>query len=265
VLAERCLGHTFPSRLLIAFGVVSILIAASFILTQRNFRRILAYSSIDHAGIMAAALGFGGKLGALGLSLHMLFHAVTKPLMFLSVGNMQQHYRTPFFRKVRGAIKTVPWTATLLLLGTLAVTGVPPFNLFQSEFIILSAGLTAGHGLWIFLFIAGVVTVFAGFLVHMAKMNLGEPREDMPPESRECAWKLSAMILVASAMVTLAFWIPRPIHDLVDDAAEIVAAADSGKGETIPLPSETVKTVIQIPDGAHTPLKRVVNEISSQP
>ena len=84
VLAEKCLGHEFPSELLIGFGVFSILLAAPFVLVQRNFRRLLAYSSIDHAGIMVAALGFGGKLGALGAMLHMLFHGVTKPLMFFS-------------------------------------------------------------------------------------------------------------------------------------------------------------------------------------
>ena len=92
VLAEKCLGHEFPSRLLIGFGVFSILLASPFVLVQRNFRRLLAYSSIDHAGIMVAALGFGGKLGALGAMLHMLFHGVTKPLMFFAAGNVQQHY-----------------------------------------------------------------------------------------------------------------------------------------------------------------------------
>src|SRR5438128_3851959 len=87
VLAVKCLGHDFPGKLLAGFGIASILTAAPFILTQRNFRRILAYSSIDHAGIMVAALGFGGKLGALGLSLHMLFHGITKPLLFFCAGN----------------------------------------------------------------------------------------------------------------------------------------------------------------------------------
>ena len=84
VLADKCLGRDFPGKLLASFGVASILVAAPFILTQRNFRRILAYSSIDHAGIMVAALGFGGKLGALGAALHMVFHGVTKPLMFFA-------------------------------------------------------------------------------------------------------------------------------------------------------------------------------------
>src|SRR6266480_4050180 len=111
-LAEKCLGHAFPSRLLIGFGVCSILVAAPFVLVQRNFRRLLAYSSIDHAGIMVAALGFGGKLGALGAVLHMVFHAVTKPLLFFSAGNVQQQFGSPYFRKVRGVIHTLPWTGS---------------------------------------------------------------------------------------------------------------------------------------------------------
>ncbi|MDE3084819.1 MAG: hydrogenase 4 subunit F, partial [Verrucomicrobiota bacterium] len=145
VLAEKCLGHEFPGKLLAGFGVASILVASPFVLTQRNFRRILAYSSIDHAGIMVAALGFGGKLGALGAVLHMLFHGVTKPLMFFCAGNVQQHFSTPYFWRVRGVIRTLPWTGGLFLLATLAVTGVPPFSLFQSEFTTLSAALAAGR------------------------------------------------------------------------------------------------------------------------
>ena len=117
-------------------------------LVQRNFRRLLAYSSIDHAGIMVAALGFGGKLGALGAVLHMLFHGVTKPLLFFSAGNVQQHFGSPYFRKVRGVIHTLPWTGGLFLLATLAVTGTPPFSIFQSEFTALSAALAADQAGW---------------------------------------------------------------------------------------------------------------------
>src|SRR5437016_7934229 len=91
-LGAKCLGQHYTGNLLILFGVASILVAAPFVLVQRNFRRLLAYSSIDHAGIIVSALGFGGKLGAFGALLHMLFHAVAKPLMFFCAGNVQQHY-----------------------------------------------------------------------------------------------------------------------------------------------------------------------------
>jgi len=222
VLAQECLGHAFSGKLLAGFGVASILVAAPFILTQRNFRRVLAYSSIDHAGIMVAALGFGGKLGALGAALHMLFHGVTKPLMFFCSGNVQQHFLTPHFRPVRGVIRTLPWTGGLFLLATLAITGTPPFSIFQSEFTTLSAALAAGQGWAAFLFLVGVVTIFAGFLVHMAKMNLGTPRQDNPRPVGECPWKISAMALVAGAVITLGFWLPGPLYELIQQTARIL-------------------------------------------
>ena len=221
ILAEKCLGHDFTSKLLVGFGVASILVAAPFVLTQRNFRRILAYSSIDHAGIMVAALGFGGRLGALGAMLHMLFHAVTKPLMFFCAGNVQQQFGTTYFWKVRGVMRTLPWTGGLFLMGTLAVTGTPPFSIFQSEFNILSAALAGHRGVAAALFIAGVVTIFAGFLVHMSKLALGVPRSDVL-EARECPWKLSAMALVAVIVVVLGFWLPAPLYNLVQQSVQIL-------------------------------------------
>src|SRR5258708_490535 len=188
MLAAKCLGHEYTGNLLVLFGVASILVAAPFVLVQRNLRRLLAYSSIDHAGIMVAALGFGGKLGALGAVLHMLFHGVTKPLLFFSAGNIQQQYGTPYFRKVRGVIHTLPWTAVLLLLGAFAVTGTPPFSIFQSEFTALSAALAGDHSVAAALFVLGVVTIFVGFLLHMANLNLGAPIEGQA-RGIECPWK----------------------------------------------------------------------------
>jgi hydrogenase-4 component F len=220
-LAEKCLGHAFPSRLLVGFGVGSILLAAPFVLVQRNFRRLLAYSSIDHAGIMVAAVGFGGKLGALGAVLHMLFHAITKPLMFFSAGNVQQHFGSPYFRKVRGVIHTLPWTGVLFLLATFAVTGTPPFSIFQSEFTALSAALAANRGWAAGLFVLGVVTVFVGFLIHMSEMNLGAVQESAP-RAHECPWKLGAMLVVAVAVTALGFWLPAPVFKLVQNSANIL-------------------------------------------
>jgi hydrogenase-4 component F len=224
VLAEKCLGHEFPSRMLVGFGVGSILVAAPFVLVQRNFRRLLAYSSIDHAGIMVAALGFGGKWGTLAAILHMLFHSVTKPLMFFSAGNVQQQFGSPYFRKVRGVIHTLPWTGGLFLLAAFAVTGTPPFSIFQSEFLALSGALAADWGWAAGLFTLGVVTIFVGFLVHMAKMNLGAASE-AALRAVECPWKLSAMLAVASVIVLFGVWLPAPLYELVQQSAQILGGA----------------------------------------
>jgi hydrogenase-4 component F len=221
MLATQCLGHDYTGNLLVLFGVASILVAAPFVLVQRNFRRLLAYSSIDHAGIMVAALGFGGKLGALGAVLHMLFHSVAKPLMFFCAGNVQQHYGSPYLRKATGVIHTLPWTGGLFLMATFAITGVPPFSLFQSEFTVLSAALAADRAWPAGLFLAGIVTIFAGFLVHMSKLILGQPAGDVARRA-ECPWKLGAMFLVAAPVITLGLVLPAPIYELVHRAAEII-------------------------------------------
>jgi hydrogenase-4 component F len=222
MLAARCLGHEYTGNLLVLFGVASILVAAPFILIQRDFRRLLAYSSIDHAGIMVAALGFGGRLGALGAVLHMLFHAIAKPLMFFCAGNVQQHYGTPYLRKVTGAIHTLPWTGGLFLVGTFAVTGLPPFGMFQSEFMTLSAALAVDRAWPAGLFVAGIVTIFAGVQVHMSKLSLGRP---VHGEARgvECPWKLGAMLLVAVPVVVLGLVLPAPVYELVHRAALMIA------------------------------------------
>jgi len=224
-LAAKCLGHDYTGNLLVLFGVASILVAAPFVLVQRNFRRLLAYSSIDHAGIMVAALGFGGRLGALGAVLHMLFHAVAKPLMFFCAGNVQQHYGSPHFRKVTGVLHTLPWTGGLFLMATFAVTGVPPFSLFQSEFTALSAAFAADRIWPAVLFVAGIVTIFAGFLGHMSKLSLGKPALQTVRRA-ECPWKLGAMLLVAVPVIALGLVLPAPIYELAQRAALLVGGAE---------------------------------------
>jgi hydrogenase-4 component F len=223
-LSAKCLGPEYPGNLLVIFGVASILVAAPFVLVQRNFRRLLAYSSIDQAGITVVALGFGGKLGTLGAVLHMFFHAVAKPLMFFCAGNVQQESGSPYFRKVRGVIRTLPWTGALLILATFAVTGLPPFGLFQSEFTALSAGLAAGR-LWpSALVVAGIVTIFAGFLVHMSKLILGQPGPN-GVGADECPWKVGAMLLVAAPTILLGISLPRPICELMERAAHLIGGS----------------------------------------
>src|SRR5213078_5165597 len=119
-LTSNCLGPEFASQLLVLFGLVTMGIAVPFVLVQRSFRRLLAYSSIDHGGIMILGLGFGGAFGALGMLLHMTFHSVTKPLLFFCAGNVQQRLRTDLFRQAKGGvIHSLPVSGSIFLLGTL--------------------------------------------------------------------------------------------------------------------------------------------------
>ena len=205
ILASGCLGPQFESQLLILFGLLSMGVAVPFILVQRSFRRLLAYSSIDHGGIMLLALGFGGPLGILGMFLHMTFHAITKPLLFFCAGNAQQHLKTDLFRKAKGGlIHSLPWTGAAFLMVTLAVTGSPPFSLFQSEFTILRAAFSGSHILAAVLFVAFLVAIFAGFLVHISNLALGPDPGLGPPPT--CLWKKYSVICLSIFVIVLGFW-----------------------------------------------------------
>ena len=221
ILSSKCLGPRFGSQLLILFGLLSMGVAVPFILVQKNFRRLLAYSSIDHSGIMVLALGFGGPLGILGMLLHMTFHSVTKPLLFFCAGNVQQHLNTDLFRKAKGGlIHSMPLTGAAFLMVTLAVTGSPPFSLFQSEFTILRAGFSGGHLVLAIFFISFLVLIFAGFLVHITNLVLGEdpglPRADIG------RWKKYSVAGLAAVIVVMGFWIPAPLFRLIQGAVGVV-------------------------------------------
>jgi hydrogenase-4 component F len=222
VLAVHCLGPSFSSQLLIVFGLLSIGIAVPFILVQRSYRRLLAYSSIDHGGIMVLGLGFGGILGAMGMLLHMTFHSVTKPLLFFCAGNAQQHTGTDSLRKgTGGLLHALPVSAPMFLLATLAVTGTPPFSMFQSEFTILRAGFAAQRPASSILFVILVVAIFCGFFYHLAQLVFGAPKGHQRGDS--CRWKTYPVIGLAAIVVFLGFWLPAPVYDLVDGAARILA------------------------------------------
>ena len=205
----------------IVFGLLSMGIAAPFVLVQHSFRRILAYSSIDHCGIMVLGLGFGGPLGVLGMLLHMTFHSVTKPLLFFCAGNIQQHLKTDQFRKAKeGLIHAMPISSALFLMTTLAVTGSPPFSLFQSEFTILRAAFAGRHFVPAVLFVAFLVAIFTGFLIHISRLVLGP--DPGVPNSEHSAWKKYSLVGLACIVLVMGFWVPAPLYALIQGAAQVV-------------------------------------------
>ncbi len=223
ILASRCLGPEFPGRLLLIFGMLSMGISVPFVLVQRNFRRLLAYHTIDHAGIMVTALGVGGKLGARALMLHMTYHTAAKSLLFLCAGNVSQHFKTDLFDKVKGGvIRAIPVTGAVFLMAMLAIVGMPPFSLFQSEFLIVRAAFGAGHYLPTVLFILFGTGIFAGALLHVGGMVLGEGAAG----GKACPtspWRDGSMLAMAAALVIMAFWLPAPLLELIRGAARVIA------------------------------------------
>lgn len=221
ILANRCLGPEFPGGLLLLFGIFSMTIAAPLILVQRNFRRLLAYSTIDQAGIMAMALGVGGPLGILGFLLHMTFHSIAKPLLFLCAGSVSQYFRTDLFREIQGGvIRVLPLAGTVFLAAMLAITGMPPFSLFQSEFLILRAAFSTGHIVPGVLFLLLATGIFAGMLLRVNGLILG-PAVGHQPAGRQ-PWRNASILVLAAMLVVTGFWLPAPLLDLIHGAARVV-------------------------------------------
>ena len=140
-LTHAQLGTHYAARILLIFGFASVIVGALFIVLRGNYKRLFAYSSVEHMGIIAIALGFGGVLGFYGALLHTLTHAIGKAVLFLTSGDLVLRYRTRLVDEVRGVLSVTPLTGAVLLLAALAVAGSPPFGLFLSEFTIVRAGL----------------------------------------------------------------------------------------------------------------------------
>jgi hydrogenase-4 component F len=223
ILTSRSVGPEFPGRLLLLFGILSMGISVPFILVQRNFRRLLAYHTIDHAGIMATALGIGGVLGPFGLMLHMTFHTVAKCLLFLCAGNVYQHFRTDLFRNIKGGVmRVMPITGVIFLMAMLAIIGMPPFSLFQSEFIIVRAAFDGGHSLAGILFIVFGTGVFAGAVLHVGSLVLGSS-ETAVVAARP--WRDTSLVVLGTILVVIGFWLPGPLLTLIRSAAKVITGA----------------------------------------
>jgi hydrogenase-4 component F len=226
VLTSACLGPGFASQLLVIFGLLTMGIAVPFILVQRSYRRLLAYSSIDHGGIMVLSLGFGGAIGALGMLLHMTFHSLTKPLLFFCAGNAQQHTGTDSMKRgPSGLLRELPITAPLFLMAALAVTGAPPFSMFQSEFTVLRAGFAAQHTTAVVLFVIFVAAIFCGFFFHISQLVWGktDDKKRPPAQPERANWKTMPMVVLAAVVVLIALWLPAPLYTLIERAAQILA------------------------------------------
>jgi hydrogenase-4 component F len=220
ILTSRCLGPEYPGRFLLLFGLLSMGVSVPFVLIQKNFRRLLAYHTIDHAGIMSTALGLGGPVGSLAFVLHMTFHTIAKSLLFLCAGNVYQYFKTDLFHKIRGSvIRTMPLTGIVFLMAMLAIIGMPPFSLFQSEFLIVQAALVGGHSLPAVLFVLFGTAVFAGALLHVGSLVLGPGGESVAGHR---PWRDTTILVLAVVLAAIGFWLPGPLLELIRGAANIV-------------------------------------------
>jgi hydrogenase-4 component F len=172
-IARAGLGAAYPRNVLLTLGFASIIIGAAFMVRRGNFKRLFAYSSVEHMGIIAVALGFGGILGMYGALLHTLNHAIAKAVLFLTSGDIVLRYHTREAGGVRGLLVAAPLTGGVLVLGSLAVLGSPPFGLFLSELTIVRAGFASASPVLPLLLLALLAIAFVAFARTTTSMATG--------------------------------------------------------------------------------------------
>jgi hydrogenase-4 component F len=222
LIAVGAVGPEFAAKLLVGFGLLSVVVAVPFILVQRDLKRLLAYSSVEHVGLIVTAIGLGGPLGLYAGLLHLVNHALAKALLFFVAGNLVQRYGTTQMARIHSALQAMPLTGSLLLLGVFAITGVPPLAPFASEFGIIGAGFVEGHvGVGIVLVVA-LTIVFTGLFAHTQGMALGhahQPLAALPSGPL----RVAALTLPAVGLLLFGLYVPPPVTRLIEQATAIFA------------------------------------------
>jgi hydrogenase-4 component F len=209
---------------LLAFGLLSMTVGVVFLISQRNFKRLLAYSSVEQMGLIAAGFGIGAPLAVVGALLQMLTHSLAKSLMFFNSGNLLLRFRTTTIADVRGVIRVAPATALLVIVGALAIAGAPPFGLFVSELSIVRGAL--GRSSWgIGALIAALLLLgFIALVAPFSRMTFGDgDAGQLPPRADLGLPVLAPGIVLLAAVLILGFWIPGPLHTLLSGASRVVS------------------------------------------
>ena len=243
VIVDHAVPFAFAGELLALLGFASLVTAAFFILIQHNYKRLFAYSSIEHMGIAMIGFGIGGPLGTFGGLFHLMNHALAKSMAFFAAGNIHRRFRTVEIEHVQGLAMAQPWTATALMISGLALSALPPFAAFASEVQILTALASQGVPGMEFAGTSGMVTValsdqfsrvalasvfliaavlsFGGLLYRITGMVWGTPSEGIV---RGEPWTLGHLpiILLTVALIGFSMFLPQPIKELLEQATSIL-------------------------------------------
>jgi hydrogenase-4 component F len=223
-LVEAATGHTGWGRgILVVFGILSILVAAVFIVAQHDVKRLLAYHSVEHLGIIVLGVGIGG-FGALAALFHTFNHSLCKALSFFCAGSLGQVYGTHDMRKMTRVLRVSPVWGSGLVGSLLALIGVAPFALFLSEFIILKAAVDNGSYWAAVLFLTGVGVVFVGALRHAISMAW-EPLTDPVPARKTYAMEGVLVFGPLVVLLVLGVWIPQPFLKVLTQATHLLGGA----------------------------------------
>jgi len=220
--------RSFGEHALIVFGAVSLVAASFFVLQQGNYKRLLAYSSIEHMGIIALGIGFGAPLAVAGALLHVITHASAKGLAFFGTGSLLRGYDTKEVDAVTGAGTAMPWTGPMFLAAALALSGLPLSGVFRSEFEIVVGGFARPQYVAVTLLLVFVNLAFFGVIWNTGRMVLGPSlppgaSSALPPARERSAWMIAGMLGCLFVVVALGVHLPGDLSALLNNAGRSLA------------------------------------------
>jgi hydrogenase-4 component F len=217
VLVEGALQSSLPSQMMMGFGLLSVVLASLFLWRQRDVKRLFAYSSIEHMGIIAFAFGMGGAVANFAALLHMTVHSLTKSAIFFAVGHAAQKAGSQRIEDIRGLLALNPTIGWGLMLGSLAILGMPPFGVFASEFLILTTAMKEQP--WATPILLGALGVaFAAIFGRVQSMVLGQPAGQRLPHQPALLPVFAHLAIV----LMLGLYIPPYLADWYRAAAEMI-------------------------------------------
>lgn len=220
IVANHAAPAPFVSDTLIAFGLLSLFVAFPFLLLQNDVKRMLAFSSIEQMGILVFGAGIGGRAGFIAVTLQMFNHAMAKSTMFMAAGNLALRYGTKNIRQIRGSLRAMPFTASVLLLCALALTGAPPFSLFTSEFLLTAAGFAEGRPIVTAIFLLLLAAMFGVMLYQTSRMLFGR---SVRMQSRTMSlWTAWPLLMLIPFFATFGVFLPHFFQSLFYGAANVL-------------------------------------------
>ncbi|HZV81487.1 MAG TPA: proton-conducting transporter membrane subunit [Geobacteraceae bacterium] len=216
---------TFFRDALAALGFLSMIFAAVFVLRQADFKRLLAYSSVEHVGFMA--IGFGlGKSAISGTVFHLFTNGLTKGVLFLTAANIHRSYNSKRAERVRGVIDRLPWSGWLFMAALFAVTGSPPFATFLSEFMILNGMFADGRGVAGVAVILLFAVIFTGMAVTILPILTGRAGSDLDDSGyRDRLLTVAPPLILLLVTLLFGVWIPAPLQEILAAAAAMLGVS----------------------------------------
>ncbi len=224
----RSLGPTYPRTVLLVFGLASLVLAAFYLVSQRDLKRLLAYSSIEHMGILAIGMSFGAPIAIFGVLLHVIAHGAAKGTAFFGAGSVVRKFKTKDMARIRGGVSLLPWSGTMLVLAVLGLSAMPPFGIFRSEFLIVSGGLSDPNDAITAVLVVFVTLAFFGLSWFTTETMLTPVPFQVgsgvsPGETSR--WIVVAMALGLAGLLVLGIHVPGELSTLLRHAASQLEAA----------------------------------------